>query len=257
VANHAAARRISGQTAVGCPVFIKGVRNWGTSLASCPITLGESKSNSGPVTRLTVEGLDSGELIMGTGHGYDRPHFVRRLVVIAVAIIALAVVSLSYLIPRNTSRGVAAQSSPSPRSVVTSANISCPPTELKLTGVFNECAAIDKGQSCPAGSFDQVRVILLKGTTHQFLLYIEVNGIFHGAGTYPLSPWPHATLGVADGVAKVAIREYITGRLWESSAGSLIIEPLAEAGWVYAGLGASADSPVDVALNIAGWWSCS
>ncbi|MFI5111019.1 MAG: hypothetical protein ACHP78_19525, partial [Terriglobales bacterium] len=114
-----------------------------------------------------------------------------------------------------------------------------------------------KGQSCPTGSFDQPRVVLLHGTKDDFLLYIEVNGAYHGPGTYALTPWPHANLGVADGVAKVALREHTTGALWESSAGSLMIGQSEEFGWVYAGLGASENSPVDVALNIAGWWSCS
>ena len=133
----------------------------------------------------------------------------------------------------------------------------CPSTELRLTGVFDECAAIDKGQACPSGSFDQARVVLLHGTRDDFLLYIEINGAYHGPGTYALAPWPHATLGVPDGVAKIAIREYWTGRLWESSAGSVTIDKSEEYGWVYAGLGASTYSPVDVELNIAGWWSCS
>jgi len=60
-----------------------------------------------------------------------------------------------------------------------------------------------------------------------------------------------------DGVAKVTIRDYWTGRLWESAAGSVTIDKSEEYGWVYAGLGASAYSPVDVELNIAGLWSCS
>ncbi len=128
---------------------------------------------------------------------------------------------------------------------------------MRFTGVFDECAAIDKGQACPSGSFDRARVVLLHGTTHDFLLYIEVNGAYHGPGTYALAHWPHDSLGVPDGVAKVAIREYATGRLWESSAGSVTIDTSEEYGWVYAGLGASTYSPVDVELNIAGWWSCS
>ena len=98
---------------------------------------------------------------------------------------------------------------------------------------------------------------MLHGTRDDFLLYIEVNGAYHGPGSYALAPWPHASLGVPDGVAKVAIREYVSGRLWESSAGSVTIDQSEEYGHVYAGLGASTYSPVDVELNIAGWWSCS
>ncbi|MGA8923797.1 MAG: hypothetical protein WB682_11685 [Candidatus Dormiibacterota bacterium] len=173
------------------------------------------------------------------------------------ALIAIGAASIVYVVSRGVTGPTASRPSPSPSVVASSANLSCPPTELKLTGVFDECAAIDKGQSCPTGSFDQPRVVLLHGTKDDFLLYIEVNGAYHGPGTYALMPWPHANLGVADGVAKVALRESTTGALWESSAGSLMIGQSEEFGWVYAGLGASESSPVDVALNIAGWWSCS
>jgi hypothetical protein len=55
----------------------------------------------------------------------------------------------------------------------------------------------------------------------------------------------------------VAVREWNTGELFESTAGSLTIDKSEESGWVYAGLGASPYSPVDVQLNVSGWWSCS
>ncbi len=198
---------------------------------------------------------------------------------IATSAVVVAVVGLVYLHggPTLLNRKSAPTLSPSPQSLSTAWNGVCPPTELKLTGVFEECAAIDKGQSCPAGSFDQARVILLHGTVHDFLLYIEVNGAYHGPGIYAFAPWPHSGLGVPDGVAKVAVRAYITGSvptptpsspaigvseeqgrgLWESTAGSVTINKDEESGWVYAGLGASSNSPVNVGLNIAGWWSCS
>ena len=144
-----------------------------------------------------------------------------------------------------------ARTSPSPW------NGPCPPTELSLTGAIRECASIDHGMSCPTGSFNQARVVRLHGTKSDFILYVEVNGAYHGPDTYALAPWPSASLGVADGIAKVAIREWASGILWESTAGSLTIDKSEESGWVYAGLGASDYSPVDVQLNIAGWWSCS
>jgi hypothetical protein len=200
-----------------------------------------------------------------------------KVFAIAVAIVAAAVVL--YVGSRTTTSDVALQSSPAPSSLATPSGVAvqssptlrrpgppssqepfangCPSTELRFTGVFDECVAIDKGQACPSGSFDQARVVLLHGTRDDFLLYVEVNGAYHGPGTYALTPWPHAALGVPDGVAKVAIREYVTGRLWESSAGSVTIDNSEEYGHVYAGLGASTYSPVDVELNIAGWWSCS
>jgi hypothetical protein len=180
-----------------------------------------------------------------------------RILVMVAALVAIGAASIIYLVSREPVSPAASRPSPSPSVVAFPAILSCPPTELKLTGVFDECASIDKGQSCPSGSFDRARVVLLHGTKDDFLLYVEVNGAYNGPGTYALAPWPHASLGVPDGVAKVALREYTTGALWESSAGSVMIGPSEESGWVYAGLGASPSSPVDVSLNIAGWWSCS
>jgi len=176
--------------------------------------------------------------------------------VVAVAIIAIAIAVLVYVIPPKSNVANAPRTTPSPSATASAASLACPPTELKLTGAFEECAAIDKGQSCPVGSPNPLWIVLLHGTKHDFLLYVEVNGVYHGPGTYALGPWPHDTLGVSDGVAKVAIREYFSGQLWESSAGSLTIDNLRDSGWVYAGLGASVNSPVQVELNIAGWWAC-
>ena len=116
---------------------------------------------------------------------------------------------------------------------------------------------MDKGMSCPTGSFSQARVLRMHGTKHDFILYVEVNSAYTGPGTYALAPWPNATLGNPDGIVKVAIREWNSGGLWESTAGSLTIDKSEESGWLYAGLGGSTDSPVDVELNIAGRWSCS
>jgi hypothetical protein len=185
----------------------------------------------------------------------------RRTIVIGLAIAAMVVASLVYLGASKTSIPTAARPSSTPSGFATPvpspANLSCSPTELKLTGIYNECATVDKGQSCSASSPDPLWFVLLRGTKHQFLLYVELYGIYRGSGTYALTPWPHSTFGVADGVPKVAVREYVTGALWQSSAGSLTVDSSENGGWVYAGLGASSNSPVQVDLNIAGWWSCS
>ncbi len=181
---------------------------------------------------------------------------LHRILVITGAIVAIAAASVVFMVYRGTNNPIALRPTSSPSAAAVRNDLTWRPTELKLTGAFNECASINHGQSCPTGSFDLPRVILLIGTKDKFLLYVEVNGGYHGPGTYPLVPWPSSTLGVPDSVAKVAIREYTTGALWESSAGSVTIESSEEFGYVYAGLGASTSSPVDVSLNIAGWWSC-
>ena len=184
----------------------------------------------------------------------------RALTVIAAVMVVVAVVGLVYLRGGMTSRytdAVVGTPSPSVVSTATPWNGSCASTEMKFTGIFNECATVDKGMSCPSGSFSQARVFRMHGTKDDFIVYIEVNGNYHGPGTYVLGPWPHDSLGIPDGVAKVAVREYVTGRLWESSAGSLTIDNLENGGFVYAGLGRSANSPIVVELNLAGWWNCS
>jgi hypothetical protein len=178
----------------------------------------------------------------------------------AAVVVAIAVVGLVYM--RGGTVGprsgvVVGTPTPSVKPTAAPWNGSCASTEMKFTGIFNECATVDKGMSCPSGSFNQARAFRMHGTKDDFIVYIEVNGIYHGPGTYGLEPWPHDSLGVPDGVAKVAVREYVTGRLWESSAGSVTIDNLENGGFVYAGLGPSANSAVVVELNIAGWWSCS
>lgn len=97
----------------------------------------------------------------------------------------------------------------------------------------------------------------MRGVQHDFLVYIEMDGAYHGPGSYALVPWHGAALDARDGVAKVAVREYVSGTLWESSAGSLTVDDQGSGGWLYAGFGASQDSPVQVELNVVGWWSCS
>ena len=98
----------------------------------------------------------------------------------------------------------------------------------------------------------------LHGSRDDYLLYIELLGVFRGPGTtYPLLPWPHDTLGVQDGMAKVAIRAYSSGRLWESSAGSVSIDSDGlNQGSVFAGLGGGPSAPYVVTLTIAGPWRC-
>lgn len=194
---------------------------------------------------------------MGPEPGDHGSNLRRRALVVAAAIIAIGIVSLLFLIQPKINSAIAPRSTPSPPSLPKPWIGPCPPTQLSFTGIFQECVSMDNGLSCPNGSFDQARVTRLHGTKHDFLLYVEVNGGYRGPGTYALAPWPHHTLGVPDGVAKVAIRDTATGSLWESTAGSVTIDTFESGGWLYAGLGASAYSPVDVGLRIAGWWSCS
>jgi hypothetical protein len=180
----------------------------------------------------------------------------RGLLVTAVAIIVVAIASLIYLSPHKN-KATAARPSASPTQLNSAtpspSDLTCPPTELKITGVFEECAAVDKGQTCLPNQPNPLWVVLLHGTKHDFLLYVEVDGVYHGPGTYLLA-------NLADGTARVGIRESMSGQLWESSAGSVAITDLGNGGgwggWIYAGLGPT-NSPVQTELNLAGWWACS
>ena len=138
-------------------------------------------------------------------------------------------------------------------------NGTCPPTELKVTGAFMECASIGQRMFCPA-SFDQVKTVRLHGQSNDFILYVEIYGAYHGPGTYQLRPWPHPGLGVDDGVAKVALREWYSGDFFQSVSGSLVVDDLENSGFVHAGLGAEPvlddATPAKVDVNLSGWWSC-
>jgi hypothetical protein len=150
----------------------------------------------------------------------------------------------------------------------------CATSAVRLSGVLEDCLSGVGGISCPSGSFDHDRVFRYRGATDQFVLYVEVNGAYHGPATYPLAPWPDASLGAPDGVAKVALRRWTDGMLWRSTTGWLTIDPDEESGWVYAGMQVAGDQtsgpairalstnrPVNAALgvqlSIAGPWSCA
>ncbi len=149
---------------------------------------------------------------------------------------------------------------PVPAASASPWNGTCPPTELKVTGAFMECATNWQGMFCPA-SFDQVKTIRLHGPSNDFILYVEIYGGYHGPGTYQLRPWPHPGLGVDDGVAKVALREWYSGQFFQSVSGSLVVDDLENSGFVHAGLGAEPvlvdGTPAKVDVNLSGWWTCS
>lgn len=140
-------------------------------------------------------------------------------------------------------------------------NGTCPTTQLVMTGAFVGCDVITQTESCPR-TFDQPKVLRMRGTQHDFLLYIELIGSYHGPGTYQLKPWPHPGLGENDGVPKVAVREYDSGQFWQSVSGWLRIDPGIAGGSLSAGFGKDPvlaqgeGSPVQIDLNVAGPWRC-
>jgi len=95
---------------------------------------------------------------------------------IAAVVVVVAVVGYIYLRGGITSRylgAVAGTPTHSVESTATPWNGTCPSTEMKFTGIFNECATVDKGMSCPSGSFSQARVFRMHGK----LLFCQRNAL--------------------------------------------------------------------------------
>ena len=179
----------------------------------------------------------------------------RAVAVMTLSVALMAVAGVTYLrgdsaaAPRTSGGGV-------------ESNRPCPPTELTMTGAFTECANLRTVDFCPL-TFDQAKVLRVHSAAHDFLVYIEINGAYRGPGLYQLRPWPHPGLGSDDGVAKVAVREYESGQLWESAAGWVRVDESQREGSLSAGLVQDAvhrpgfGAPVKLDLNLDGGWSCS
>lgn len=161
-------------------------------------------------------------------------------------------------------RGVVSRPTPSapPRatpSATASAlpGVRCQANQIRLEGAFNGCAdAAGPVAACfpgPAGDVFGGQGHL-RDRTDRFILYLEVDGGFHGPGTYPLVPWPQPTLGSRDGIAKVAVREFVGGAFWQSIAGSLTIQQ--DQGLVYALLAQPNGGANVQPLEISGVWYC-
>jgi hypothetical protein len=94
------------------------------------------------------------------------------------------------------------------------------------------------------------------------MMFLSVDGGYHGAGTYPLVPWPNSPwLEAHDGVAKVLVQETGSRTYWQSTAGSMTIDPGGDSGSVLADLNFfftnSATTPTHRRLKIDGPWRCS
>lgn len=147
-----------------------------------------------------------------------------------------------------------AEVSPIP-TLIQKTSVGCLSPAIVLTGAISGCLGVLEGMSCPKGPFNTPRVVHLRGSTGDYILYLEVDGGYQGPGTYQLTPWKKDTLNGGDQVAKVAVREWDSGRLWESYMGSLTIDSSEESGRVEADLRIpdKSSSPI---LNIDGPWTC-
>ncbi len=137
----------------------------------------------------------------------------------------------------------------------------CSTDQLQVGGAFNECArnAHDATQYCTVSGTTLSNVIVLQGAQHRYLLYLSIDGGYKGSGDYHLAPWS-SSLGVNDGKAKVAVREYATGAFWQSVSGTLHVSgDDGRSGDVAVNLTftGGAPSPADFSLGILGPWTCS
>ena len=143
-----------------------------------------------------------------------------------------------------------APATPSPRPLVACV--------LTFSGTLNDCAIpLSRTGACSASGNTLQAVVHLQGDRRDYLLYIALVGSYHGPTTYPLWPWGKTDLSVPD-VPKVAIREYDTGAIWDSSDGSITIGADGRSGTVNARLGyigGLPTAPLGV-LTLSGGWAC-
>ena len=137
---------------------------------------------------------------------------------------------------------------------------SCSAGELQLSGAFNDCAvnAPNLTQYCRVSGSTLDDVITLRGTTHQYLLYLSIDGAYRGRGDYYLASWSSG-LGVNDGKAKVAVREYQTGAFWQSVSGTFHVSGKdGRSGDVAVNLTfvGGEPTPLVTTLGILGPWAC-
>jgi hypothetical protein len=187
----------------------------------------------------------------------SRPSAILTLVafVIALGVGALVVTGgIGRSVPLST---------PHPSARLSTAKIPpfCAGQQIELVGARNDCATRDpNGAACSvvAGVLDAV--IRLHGNTQSYLLYVEVDGGYSGVGPYVLPPWPHPYPDANDGTGKAGIREFVSGALWQSVAGAIIVTNKdGKSGVINAELDRIVGVPLPqtTRLHIDGPWSCA
>jgi hypothetical protein len=162
---------------------------------------------------------------------------------------------IGRIVPRIPPPNASSSSSPSP--VVAPV---CGYRQLQILGAYNDCASAvqDAASGCRVSGRVLDAYITLDGIKRDYLLYVEVDGSYVGPGDYSLPPWPHS-LGANDGAAKVALRDYQTGALWQSTFGVLTVSGKdGRSGLVTAGLDftGGASNPPAQGIKLSGAWSC-
>jgi hypothetical protein len=192
--------------------------------------------------------------------------------VIQTVALLVAATAVLWLIKGDGSTRIAAFVSP-PRSAPlaavpspASAEPACQPIQDELIGAFYGCASrvVEALVPCMAypsnDRFSGLAHLEMNG--RRFMVFLSVDGGYHGAATYPLVPWPNSPwLEAHDGVAKVLVQETGSRTYWQSTAGSLTIDSSGDSGSMFADLGffftRSARTPTSRKLKIDGPWRCS
>jgi hypothetical protein len=135
----------------------------------------------------------------------------------------------------------------------------CTPNQLKVDGIYNECAAPASGEKSTCEVYGQMldEVLRFAGDNQAFALEIQIDGTYAGPGTYDLPSWPDP-LGTQPSVPKVAM--FAVGVFWQSVEGVLNVTGAdGRSGTVNATLQTSNGATVVAGptINVIGRWSCS
>jgi hypothetical protein len=209
----------------------------------------------------------------------ERPRRLKAAVSLAGFVVAFGIVSW-YV-----TGGTGPHSAPAPLGDLLTATpgptpipLECAANELELVGAFGECVAplASPLAVCSASGHILEAVLLLGHGNSDALLYIEIDGPFHGAGTYDLGPWTHP-LGTNNDPPKIALQQdgtsellqrvngvpveqYGTDTFWQSVGGAVTVTGSdGRAGTVSAVLemsaGHNATAP-GTTLTVSGAWRC-
>lgn len=137
--------------------------------------------------------------------------------------------------------------------------VDCPSNELKVAGIYDECAtaATAKTSICDVHGQMLDQVLRFTGDNQAFALEIQIEGTYAGPGTYDLPSWPDP-LGTEPSVPKVAM--FATGVFWQSISGILTVTGGdGRSGWMVATLQTSNGAtvmPGGPTLDVSGRWRC-
>ena len=137
--------------------------------------------------------------------------------------------------------------------------VDCPSNELKVTGIYDECATPAPAKTSTCDVYGQMldQVLRYIGDHQPFALEIQIDGTYAGPGTYDLPSWPRP-LGANPDQPKVAM--FATGVFWQSIAGILTVTGAdGRSGWMVATLQTSNGTtvmPGGPTLQVSGSWRC-